>query len=92
MRFYMYMCLSLQAKLLDAAVVEAVKAVKAGVDHKMVGSETFIRSSNKLKVANAMSTIAKKHGLSDPSLLTFERLALRFYDTEEEVQAAEVRI
>ena len=67
-------------------------AVRAGVEHKVVGNATFIRSSNKLKAANAMAVIAKKVGLSDASLLTFERLTIQFYDTDEEVQAAEVCI
>ena len=83
---------NLQAKLLEAAVAEATEAVRAKVEHKLVGNVTFIHSCSKFKAATAMAAIAKKHGLSDPSLLTFERLSLWFYETEEAVETAEVRV
>ena len=78
------------AMSLQAAVVEAIEAVK--VELKVVGTFVFIHSACKIKAANAMAAIAKKHGFSDPSLLTFECLLLWFYETEEAVETAEVRV
>ena len=77
---------------MDAVVAEALKEVKAVVHHKVVGTVTFIHSSQMLKAASAINKTAEKHGLSDASLLTLERLSVKLYSTEEEVKAAEVRV
>ena len=88
-RLHVFAC---QAALLDAVVAEALKEVKAVVYHKVVGTVTFIPNANKLEVASAINETAEKHGLSDASLLTLERLSIKLYSTEEEVKAAEVRV
>ena len=82
----------MQAALLDAVVAQALKEVKAVVQHKVVGTVTCIHSSQLLKVTSAINETAEKHGLSDASLLTLERLSIKLYSTEEEVKAAEVRV
>ena len=88
-RLHVFAC---QAALLDAVVAEALKEVKAVVHHKVVGTVTFIPKANKLEAASAINETAEKHGLSDASLLTLERLSIKLYSTDEEVKAAEVRV
>ena len=82
----------LQAKLAAAVAGEARSAVKAALQHVVVGDVTFVHQQEKAQVHQMLADIAKRHCLDVPveQLLLHDQLKLHLYETDSELADAKV--
>ncbi len=75
-------------------IKEAMQAIRssANLKYEEVGNVIFLHSSERVKADELMAAISIRHGLSDTSLLTYERLNVKLYEKDEELQEAKVGV